>query len=82
MKTFNLFQFNSCKVYDVEVLTNDDANFLKSLEALAGYDFWSMTRLLGSKTTVMVAPEHQTWFENSLEKRNIEFKVTIEDLEK
>lgn len=62
--------------------TDDDAKYLNSLDNLDGFDFWSKTRLLGSTATVMVTPEHQAWFENSLGNRNVEYKVTIEDLEK
>lgn len=73
---------NSFKVYDVRVKTNDDANFLKSLDGHEGFDFWSLTRLMGSTATVMVTPQKQSWFERSLETLGMEFKVSISDLEK
>lgn len=63
-------------------MTESDANFLKSLDGREGFDFWSMTKLLGVKSTVMVEPEQQEWFEKSLDERKIPYKISIEDLEK
>lgn len=62
--------------------TENDANFLKSLDGRDGFDFWSMTRLLGVKTTVMVKPEQQKWFEKTLGERKIQYEISIVDLEK
>lgn len=63
-------------------MNENDANFLKSLDGRDGFDFWSMTRLLGVKTTVMVKPEQQQWLENSLDERKIQYRISIADLEK
>jgi hypothetical protein len=64
------------------VANADDANFLKSLDGVEGFDFWSMKRLLGSSATVMVQPERQKWFEKSLMRKNIDYKILFENLEK
>lgn len=65
----------------MKVRTANDADFLKSMDGLEGFDFWSMSRILPSTTTVMVIPEHQQMFEKSLVERNIEFKILIKDLD-
>jgi Carboxypeptidase activation peptide len=64
------------------VTTVGDANFLKSLDGGDGFDFWSLTKLLGTRATVMVKPERQEWFENSLGERKIQYEISITDLEK
>jgi hypothetical protein len=63
-------------------MTEGDANFLKSLDGVDGFDFWSLTKLLGTRATVMVEPERQEWFENSLSERKIPYEISITDLEK
>ena len=63
-------------------MTENEANFLKSLDGLDGFDFWSMARLLGTKTTVMVKPKQQEWFQNSLDDRKMQYEISISDLEK
>lgn len=60
----------------------DDANFIKSLANDDAFDFWSLTRLVGATSTVMVQPERQYWFEKSLSEREIEYSVSISDLER
>lgn len=72
----------SCKVYAVIARTTEDANFLKSLANDDAFDFWSLTRLVGATSTVMVQPERQYWFEKSLSERSIEYDVSISDLER
>lgn len=62
--------------------SNDDANYLKSLDGHEGFDFWSLTKLLGSTATVMVTPQHQAWFEHSLDAFGIEYKISMDDLER
>lgn len=69
-------------MYDVSVKTVDEANFLKSLDGQEGFDFWVMPRLLGSTSTVMVTPEYQELFEYWLDERNVEYGISIADLEK
>mgnify|MGYP003507274402 CR=1 FL=1 len=84
-KTFfyGLIKFSaSCKVYAVTARTTEDANFLKSLTNDDAFDFWSLTRLVGATSTVMVQPERQYWFEKSLSERSIEYDVSISDLER
>lgn len=61
---------------------SEDASRLKSFKALDGFDFWSMTRLLGSTATVMVDPKRQKMFEKSLSESGIEYKIIIANLEK
>jgi hypothetical protein len=60
----------------------DDVNFLQSLADDEAFDFWSLTRLVGATSTVMVKPERQYWFEKSLGDRSIEYIVSISDLER
>lgn len=62
--------------------TESDANFLKSLDDLDGFDFWSLARLLGTEATVMVHPEQQESFETSLSERTIQHEILNDDLEK
>lgn len=82
----NLFKLNlikfSYKVYTITPKTFDDVNFLHSLTGDEAYDFWSLTRLVGVTSTVMVKPERQYWFEKSLSSRYIEYNVSISDLKR
>lgn len=75
------YSVRSCKVYEVKLRTRENANFLESLVGREGFDFWSMTKLLDSTATVMVAPDHTLWFESALAQRNADFDITIDDLE-
>lgn len=77
-----IFPFSSsCKVYEVKLRTREDANLLESLVGREGFDFWSMSRLLGSTATVMVAPDQTLWFESALARQNVDFDISIDDLE-
>lgn len=69
-------------MYEVKVRNSEDASRLKSFDGFDGFDFWSMTRLVGSTATVMVDPKRQEIFEKSLNELDIEYKVIIADLEK
>jgi hypothetical protein len=69
-------------VYEITPNTIDDAEFIFSLVDDDRFDFWSLKKPVGMKTTVMVEPNSQRWFENTLGNRNIEYVVLIEDLQK
>lgn len=81
LHTIKLFLF-SYKVYAVTSKSPDDVNFLQSLADDEAFDFWSLIRLVGATSTVMVKPERQYWFEKSLSDRSIEHIVSISDLER
>lgn len=72
-------------MYTVTTGTQNDVNFLKSLTEIdddESFDFWSLQSTVGSMSTVMVKPDRQNWFEKSLTNRNIQYRVSIMDLEK
>jgi hypothetical protein len=69
-------------VYEVQPRSEDDVNFLHSLVDNEDFDFWSLRKAVGVTSTVAVNPNSQSWFENSLNDREIPFTVTIEDLER
>ncbi|KAG5677262.1 hypothetical protein PVAND_007033 [Polypedilum vanderplanki] len=78
----SIYTYKGCKVYDVTPMTEDDVNFLHSLTENENFDFWSLRRNVGIISTVLVKPNQQDWFENSLNEKKIPFMVKIEDLEK
>ena len=62
-----------------------EVEFLQSLSEIDygdSFDFWSLQNAVGSMATVMVKPKQQEWFEESLRDRNIQYTISIMDLER
>ncbi|KAG4072020.1 hypothetical protein HA402_010957 [Bradysia odoriphaga] len=70
------------KLYEVIPKTKTEQNHLRSLsQSTEEYDFWSMTRIIGDSSNVLVAPDHQAKFERSLQNFNITYTVTVDNVE-
>lgn len=77
--------YNGYKVYDINVNTEDDLEVLKKLDTSEGekreLDFLSFHNNLQDDVRVMVKPDEQNFMEEFFEKRNLNFKTVIEDVQ-
>ncbi|XP_037034515.1 carboxypeptidase B-like isoform X2 [Bradysia coprophila] len=69
------------KLYEVIPKTKTEQNYLHSLsQSTEEYDFWSMTRIIGDSSNVLVPPDHQDKFERSLQNNNITYTVVVDNV--
>lgn len=77
--------YNGYKVYDISVNTEDDLEALKNLDMSEGekreLDFLSFHNNLQDDIRVMVKPEEQKFVEKFLGSRNINFKISTENVQ-
>nr|XP_022916572.1 zinc carboxypeptidase-like [Onthophagus taurus] len=74
--------YDGYKVYKVTPRSQDQADFLKSLEDSGEFDFWDHTRLLEYPVSIMVKPALQASFENVLNLKYMHYSILIDDVER
>lgn len=81
----SVFFFLRYKVYNVPITSEKVSLVLGDLFNNAesfGADFWTNDRAVGSSNDIMVAPYGQKFFELVLKKSNIDFEITISNVDK
>ncbi|XP_044252922.1 carboxypeptidase B-like [Tribolium madens] len=74
--------YEGYKVYTVSPTTELQNAYLQELESSPDFDFWSKINKVGAPVVIMVASNVQKPFENYLTRHNINFVVTIENVER
>lgn len=77
--------YDGYKVYDVKAKSEKDLQFLKNLETSEGeqrsLDFFSLHNNFNDVVRLMVKPEEQNYVEDIFIQKNIDFKVTVENIQ-
>lgn len=69
-------------MYQVNPKTKSEQNHLRSLSlSTEAYDFWTMPKKLGDTSDVLVPPDFQANFEKFLQKFNIAYTITVDNVE-
>ncbi|EFA01360.1 carboxypeptidase B [Tribolium castaneum] len=74
--------YEGFKVYKVLPKTELQNAYLQELESSPDFDFWSKLNKVGAPVVIMVAPNVQKAFESYLTRHEIEFELTIENVER
>ncbi|XP_017027305.1 carboxypeptidase B1 [Drosophila kikkawai] len=72
--------YDGYKIYDVQARNSFEKQLLLRLSQNDAYDFFDLPRSLDASSRVMVKPEDQEGFEILLQKHNVDFVVTDENL--
>ncbi|XP_030765037.1 carboxypeptidase B-like [Sitophilus oryzae] len=75
--------YEGYKLYQITPKTEDQVEFLHQLDSNGHFDFLRHSRLLGDNSEVIVAPEIQDFFENTLinfTASGLEYKITVENV--
>lgn len=72
----------SYKVYDTTIDTHNDLEFLRLHQMNDKLDFWVLLKSIPSIARVMVPPDDQSSFEDSLRNQSIVFHISVHDAEK
>lgn len=68
-------------MYQVTPDSLDEANTLKQFENDEHFDFWSDIRFLSLPVDIMVSPLGQNNFETVLKSTNIDYSISIDNVE-
>lgn len=78
--------YSGFKVYDIKARSADDLKLLQNLEALEGesrsLDFLSFHNNLDDDIRLLVKPEEQNFIENLFKTNKLNYKVSIDDVQK
>lgn len=72
----------SYKVFQLQPSSEDQLDLIEGLTQNDLYDFWSLSKMVGLPTIIMVAPDAQSSLVKTLEDAAIPYTVMIEDLER
>lgn len=78
--------YDGYKVYDIQPKTEDDLKFLKNLDSVEGekrsLDFLSLHNNVKDVVRLLVKPDEQNYIEGLFRAENLDFKVTVENIQK
>ena len=78
--------YDGYKVYDIKAKSEKDLIFLKNLQMEEGVrgslDFLSLHNNVDEIVKLVVKPDEQKYVENLFKQKGIEYKVTVENIQK
>lgn len=78
--------YDGYKVYDIKPKSEEDLKFLKNLDSVEGdkrsLDFLSFHNSVNDVVRLMVKPDEQNYIEDLFKAENVDYKVTVENIQK
>lgn len=73
--------FSNHKVYRVNPSNKEQLDVVRAFEGIKGVDFWSKARAVNKEMDIMVSPQIQMRFTDTLKQNSIAHNVLINDVE-
>lgn len=81
MTIFSIYFFHRFKVYQVTPKTVSQALILKEFENDENFDYWTEIRSPNLPVDIMVSPLSQNNFETIMRNENIDYRISVDDVE-